>query len=157
MFPPETNVLVVDDMKPMRNLVKGQARLVGMKNIWEATNGKEAMAILEEQHAKGNPIHLILSDWNMPVMTGIDFLLAVRNSDKFKHLPFVMITAEGEKHQILQAIQRGVSNYITKPFTPASFKSKLEVVWTKFAGKIPGLTVRLRLNSTQELADSSVR
>jgi two-component system chemotaxis response regulator CheY len=141
MFPPETNVLVVDDMKPMRTLVKGQARAVGMKNIWEATNGKEAMQVLTDQLAAGNPIHLILSDWNMPVMTGIDFLLAVRSSPNFKDMPFVMITAEGEKHQILQAIQRGVSNYITKPFTPASFKQKLEVVWTKFAGKIPGLPV----------------
>jgi two-component system chemotaxis response regulator CheY len=75
----------------------------------------------------------------MPVMTGIDFLLAVRSSPNFKDLPFVMITAEGEKHQILQAIQRGVSNYITKPFTPASFKQKIEIVWGKYAGKIPGL------------------
>jgi two-component system chemotaxis response regulator CheY len=139
MFPANTNVLVVDDMKAMRNLVKGQARAVGMKNIWEATNGKEAMQVLINQKKEGNPIHLILSDWNMPVMTGIDFLLAVRSSEDFKHLPFVMITAEGEKHQIFQAIQRGVSNYITKPFTPAAFKSKLEIVWGKFAGKIPGL------------------
>ncbi len=139
MFPPETNVLVVDDMKPMRLLVKGQARLMGMKNIWEATNGKEALLVLNQQLQAGNPIHLILSDWNMPVMTGIDFLKAVRTSPDFKAMPFVMITAEGEKHQILQAIQTGVSNYITKPFSPASFKAKLEIVWTKFAGKIPGL------------------
>lgn len=139
MFPPNTNVLIVDDMRPMRTLVRGQARLLGLKNTWEATNGKEAMAILEAQHAEGNPIHLILSDWNMPVMTGIDFLLAVRTSPKFKTMPFVMITAEGEKQQVLLAIQRGVSNYISKPFTPAAFKSKLEIVWSKYAGKIPGL------------------
>lgn len=139
MFPPDTNVLIVDDMKPMRNLVKGQVRQLGLKNIWEATNGKEAVHILQEQLKSGNPIHLILSDWNMPVMTGIDFLKAVRGHDVFKALPFVMITAEGEKHQILQAIQSGVSNYITKPFTPATFKSKLEIVWSKYAGKIPGL------------------
>lgn len=140
LFPPNTNVLIVDDMKPMRILVKGQTRLLGLKNIVEATNGKEAMAILTQRHLEGNPIHLILSDWNMPVMTGIDFLAAVRGSPDFKHLPFVMITAEGEKHQIVQAITRGVSNYITKPFTPASFKSKLEVVWSKYKGKIPGLS-----------------
>jgi two-component system chemotaxis response regulator CheY len=139
-FPPHTNVLIVDDMKQMRAMVKGQVRLLGLKNVWEATNGKEAMAILERQAAEGNPIHLILSDWNMPVMTGIDFLSAVRTSPIFKDLPFVMITAEGERHQILQAIQRGVSNYMTKPFTPASFKSKLEIVWSKYAGKIPGLS-----------------
>jgi two-component system chemotaxis response regulator CheY len=139
MFPPHTNVLVVDDMKQMRAMVKGQAKLLGMKNIWEATNGREALAILEERRTIGNPIHLILSDWNMPVLTGIDFLAAVRNSPHYKDLPFVMITAEGEKQQVLQAIQRGVSNYITKPFTPAAFKSKLEIVWSKYAGKIPGL------------------
>lgn len=138
-FPPNTNVLIVDDMRPMRALVKGQAKLLGLKNIWEASNGKEAMAVLETQFEQGNPIHLILSDWNMPVMTGIDFLLAVRTSPKFKTMPFVMITAEGEKHQVVLAIQRGVSNYISKPFTPASFKSKLEIVWSKYAGKIPGL------------------
>ncbi len=131
MFPPETNVLIVDDMKPMRALVKGQTRALGLKNIWEATNGKEALGVLESQLKEGNPIHLILSDWNMPIMTGIDFLLAVRSSPHFKAMPFVMITAEGEKQQILLAIQRGVTNYITKPFTPAAFKSKLEIVWSK--------------------------
>jgi two-component system chemotaxis response regulator CheY len=139
MFPPQTNVLIVDDLKQMRGLVRGQARLLGLKNLWEATNGKEALALLEQQFSLKSPIQLILSDWNMPVMTGIDFLLAVRSSEKFKDLPFVMITAEGEKHQVVQAIQRGVSNYITKPFTPASFKSKLEIVWGKYQGKIPGL------------------
>jgi two-component system chemotaxis response regulator CheY len=139
MFPEYTNVLIVDDMRPMRNLVRGQARLLGLKNIREATNGQEAVRILQEQLKNGNPIHLILSDWNMPVMTGIDFLKVVRGSPDFGGLPFVMITAEGEKHQILQAIQAGVSNYITKPFTPATFKQKLETVWTKYAGKIPGI------------------
>lgn len=138
-FPPNTNVLVVDDMKQMRAMVKGQVRAIGLKNVWEATNGKEALAILDEHRHAGNPIHLILSDWNMPVMTGIDFLLAVRTSPHYKDLPFVMITAEGEKHQVVQAIQKGVSNYITKPFTPASFKSKIETVWSKYMGKIPGL------------------
>jgi len=138
-FPPNTNVLVVDDMKQMRALVKGQVRSLGIKNVWEAVNGKEAVAVLEKQLALGNPIHLILSDWNMPVMTGIDFLLAVRSSPNFKDMPFVMITAEGEKHQVVQAIQRGVSNYITKPFTPFQFQSKLEIVWSKYVGKIPGL------------------
>ncbi len=140
MFPPNTNVLIVDDMKPMRMLVRGQVRLLGLRNSWEVANGKEALAVLEDQHQKGNPIHLILSDWNMPVMTGIDFLAAVRGSDKFKNLPFIMITAEGEKHQILNAAKAGVSNYVTKPFTPAQFKAKLEIVWSRYIGKIPGLT-----------------
>lgn len=139
MFPVTTNILIVDDMRPMRNLVRGQVRLLGMKNIWEASNGTEALQVLQNQLKSGHPIHLILSDWNMPVMTGIDFLKAVRASPDFGALPFIMITAEGEKRQILLAIQSGVSNYITKPFTPATFKQKLEIVWGKFAGKIPGL------------------
>jgi CheY-like chemotaxis protein len=95
MFPPNTSVLVVDDMKQMRAMVKGQVRQLGMKDVAEATNGKEALAILEQRLAAGKPIHLILSDWNMPVMTGIDFLHAVRTSPHFKDMPFVMITAEG--------------------------------------------------------------
>jgi two-component system chemotaxis response regulator CheY len=139
MFPSQTNVLVVDDLKQMRAMVKGQVRALGLKNVWEAVNGKEALAMLEARLLAHDPIHLILSDWNMPIMTGIDFLAAVRASPSFKDLPFIMITAESEKQQIVHAIQKGVSNYITKPFTPISFKSKLEIVWSKYAGKIPGL------------------
>jgi len=131
MFPPETRVLVVDDMKVMRTLVKGQLRNLQLMNIVEAENGDEAFKTLQSQADSNAPIGLILSDWNMPVQTGIDFLKKVRNDPKFKGLPFILITAEGEIDQVKQALELGVSAFIRKPFAPATFQEKLEQVWKK--------------------------
>lgn len=134
MFPPETLILIVDDMTPMRTLVKGQVRNLGYRNLIEADNGRKAFDMLLNQHKIGKPVGVILSDWNMPVMTGIEFLKKVRSTDPFKSLPFIMITAESEKAQILEAIKNGVSNYVMKPFTPKMFQDKFKAVWEKLHG-----------------------
>ncbi len=131
MFPAETRVLVVDDMKVMRTLVKGQLRNLQLMNITEAENGDEAFKTLQAQADANTPIGLILSDWNMPVLTGLDFLKKVRADARFKNLPFIMITAEGEIDQVKQALELGVSSFIRKPFAPATFQEKLEQVWKK--------------------------
>lgn len=135
MFPTDIRILVVDDMKNMRQLVKGQLKSMGYKNIVEGNNGKVAFDVLEEQNKKGEPVGLILSDWNMPEMTGLEFLQKVRSTDLYKDLPFLMITAEGEQRQVIQAIKAGVSNYVTKPFSPQTFKTKFEAVWKKHNSK----------------------
>jgi two-component system chemotaxis response regulator CheY len=117
-------ILVVDDFPAMRKLVRGALRELSLTNVCEARNGKEALEIVDSE-----PIDLILSDWNMPVMSGLEFLVWVRSREQFKHLPFVMITAEGEKMNVVEAIRHKVSNYIIKPFTVEILEAKLRQVF----------------------------
>lgn len=131
MFTPETRILVIDDMKVMRSLIKGQLRTLNYQNISEAENGEEAFKILEQNHSVNTPIQVVLSDWNMPVMSGLELLKKVREDARFKNLPFIMITAEGELEQVKSAAELGVSSYIRKPFAPNTFSEKLEQVYKK--------------------------
>lgn len=117
-------VLVVDDFATMRRIVKGVLKELGFKNIIEAENGKAALSELKKED-----VGLVISDWNMPEMTGLELLKAVRAQDQFKTLPFIMVTAEGQKDNVLEAVKAGVTNYIVKPFTPDTLKQKLEAVF----------------------------
>lgn len=128
MFPKETNVLIVDDMSMMRKLVKAQLKDLGFTQITEAQNGAEAFTIIEQQATQNTPIQLVLADWNMPVLTGIELLAKLKASDKYKNLPFIIITAEGEVHQVTEAIKLGVSSFLRKPFSPDALKEKIEAV-----------------------------
>lgn len=128
MFPKETNILIVDDMSMMRKLVKAQLKDLGFAQITEAQNGAEALTIIEQQDSQNTPIQLVLADWNMPVLTGIELLAKLKASAKFKNLPFIIITAEGEVHQVTEAIKLGVSSFIRKPFSPEALKEKIEAV-----------------------------
>lgn len=127
MFPPETNILVVDDMLTMRKLVVKSLKELGFQNFQEASNGSEAY----EKISAGNNFGLIISDWNMPQSTGLDLLKRVRAEAKTASVPFIMVTAEAEKSQIVEAVQAGVSNYVVKPFTTDTLKQKLEAVAAK--------------------------
>ncbi|MBU6375266.1 MAG: response regulator [Bdellovibrionales bacterium] len=132
MFPPNTKVLVIDDMLTMRKLVSRCLKDIGFTDITEADDGETAWPLLEAgASGKAVPFQLVVSDWNMPKLTGIALLKKVRGHEAMKNLPFLFVTAEAEKGQILEAIQAGVSNYITKPFTPATMKEKLLAVWSK--------------------------
>ncbi|MBF0223956.1 MAG: chemotaxis response regulator CheY [Desulfobacterales bacterium] len=117
------NVLVVDDFATMRRIVKNILKQLGFSNIVEADDGTTALEAL-----KVNKIDLIISDWNMPKMTGLDFLKAVRASEEYKHLPFLMVTAEAQKQNVIDAVQAGVSNYIVKPFTAETISEKLKKI-----------------------------
>ena len=128
MFPKETNILIVDDMSMMRKLVKAQLRDLGFTQIAEAQNGAEALTMIEQQDSQNTPVQLVLADWNMPILTGIELLAKLKASAKFKNLPFIIITAEGEVHQVTEAIKLGVSSFIRKPFSPESLKEKIEAV-----------------------------
>ena len=121
----DTNItiLVVDDFATMRRIVKGNLRQMGFSKIVEAEDGQKAL-----EELKKNEVDLIISDWNMPNMTGLEFLKAVRSDESFKQIPFVMVTAEGQKDNVMEAVKAGVSNYIVKPFTPDTFEEKLRKV-----------------------------
>lgn len=117
------NVLVVDDFATMRQIFKGVLKQIGFTNVIEAEDGDSALRELKKED-----VGLIISDWNMPNMTGLDLLKAVRGDEKLKSIPFIMVTAEGHKEIVVEAVKSGVSNYLVKPFSPETFGEKLEKV-----------------------------
>ncbi|PZP39528.1 MAG: response regulator [Pseudomonas fluorescens] len=116
-------ILVVDDAQTMRRIVVNLLRQLGFTNMTEADDGTTAWERLNTEH-----IDLIISDWNMPKMTGIDLLKKVRESEKYRVTPFIMVTAEGKRENVIAAVQAGVSNYIVKPFNAATLKEKMTKV-----------------------------
>lgn len=119
-------ILIVDDFSTMRRIEKNILKHIGFTNIDEAGDGSEAL-----QKLRAKKYDFIISDWNMPVMEGIELLRAVRADESLKHLPFLMVTAEAEKASVLLAIKEGVSNYIVKPFTEDVIKAKIEQIFSK--------------------------
>jgi two-component system chemotaxis response regulator CheY len=120
-------ILVVDDFQTMRRIVKNVLKGLGFTHIVEADNGLRALEIL-----KGEKIDFIVSDWNMPEMTGIELLKTIRASEEWKDLPFLMVTAEGNREQVINAVKNRVNNYVVKPFTPAILEEKIRNI---FEGK----------------------
>ncbi|MBI9111527.1 chemotaxis response regulator CheY [Maridesulfovibrio ferrireducens] len=120
-------VLVVDDFATMRRIIKNILRQIGFTNIVEADDGTTAWEMLN----KDDSIQFIVSDWNMPQMTGIEFLRKVRASEEFADLPFLMVTAEAQQENIIEAVQAKVSNYIVKPFTPDTLGQKINKIFEK--------------------------
>src|SRR5262249_52398260 len=116
----------VDDFSTMRRIVKNILSQLGFSKIEEAEDGKVALGKLQT-----GDFQFVVSDWNMPNMMGIDLLRAVRADEKLKALPFLMVTAESQKDNVMEAVQAGVSNYIVKPFTAETFEAKLELVFKK--------------------------
>ncbi len=116
-------VLIVDDFATMRRILKNILKQLGFKNLVEADDGTTAWGILENQS-----IGLIISDWNMSKMSGIELLKKVRASDTYKKTPFLMVTAEAQKQNIIEAVQAGVSNYVVKPFTAEAIFEKLDKI-----------------------------
>ena len=117
-------VLVVDDFSTMRRIVKNILRQLGFVNIVEADDGTTAVSILEREK-----VDLIISDWNMPNMTGIELLRHVRSTEELKDLPFLMVTAEAQQENIIEAVKAKVSNYIVKPFTADTLNEKIEKIF----------------------------
>jgi two-component system chemotaxis response regulator CheY len=123
-FDPNMRVLVVDDFSTMRRIIKNLLRQLGLNNIVEADDGTTAWDTLNK-----DKIDFIISDWNMPQMTGIDLLRKVRASDEFADIPFLMVTAEAQQENLIEAVQAKVSNYIVKPFTPDTLKQKIDKIF----------------------------
>ena len=116
--------MVVDDFSTMRRIVKNILKQLGYNNIIEADDGTTAWETIQ----KGG-IDFIVSDWNMPKMTGIELLRRVRASEEFADLPFLMVTAEGQKENIIEAVQAGVSSFIVKPFTADTMDQKINSIF----------------------------
>jgi len=120
-------VLIVDDYKTMLRILRNLLRQLNFNNVDEASDGAEALAKLRE-----DKFGLVISDWNMEPMTGIQLLREVRADDTLKHLPFIMITAESKSENVIAAKEAGVSNYIVKPFNAETLKTKLISVLGEF-------------------------
>lgn len=129
---PNMKILVVDDFPTMRRIVKTLLRQNGYSNFVEAEDGMQALDILH----KTPDIEFVVSDWNMPNMTGIELLKTVRADAKLKHLPFLMVTAEAEKENIIEAVKSGVSNYVVKPFTGQTLAEKLAKIYANLGIKV---------------------
>jgi two-component system chemotaxis response regulator CheY len=122
-------ILVVDDFSTMRRIIKNQLRELGFTNIREAEDGAAAFKVLES-----TKIDFVVTDWNMPVVTGLDLLKKIRADDRFKQLPVLMVTAEAKREQIIEAAQSGVNGYVVKPFTPKTLQEKIEKIFERING-----------------------
>lgn len=128
-FDPKQKILIVDDMNTMRKVIKNMLVKLGCDNIQEANDGIPAWQMIQEAAQRNEPFDFILSDWNMPGMTGLDLLKNVRADERFKKTPFLMVTAEGEQGNVVTAVQAGVSNFIVKPFNNKTLLDKIEKIF----------------------------
>lgn len=120
-------ILIVDDYKTMLRIIRNLLKQLGFDNVDEATDGSAALQKLRNKEYK-----LVISDWNMEPMSGMQLLTEVRADNKLKDMPFIMITAESKTENVVAAKQAGVSNYIVKPFNAATLKTKLSAVLGNF-------------------------
>jgi len=120
----DIRILSVDDFSTMRRIVKNILKQLGYTNVDEAENGAAALEALRE-----NQYGLVISDWNMPVKSGIELLKEVRADPELKEVPFLMVTAEAEKDNVVEAMSAGVNNYILKPFTAQILEEKLSGIF----------------------------
>lgn len=121
--------LVVDDFSTMRRIVRNLLKELGFTDVDEAEDGVVAL-----QKLKGERFDFVVSDWNMPNMTGIDLLKAIRADAALKHLPVLMVTAEAKKENIIEAAKAGASGYVVKPFTAATLDEKLNKIFKAMSG-----------------------
>lgn len=120
----DMQILIADDFPTMRRIIKNLLKQLGFEKIIEAEDGKHALSLL-----KDNAVDFVITDWNMPNMNGIDLLRTIRADSALKATPVLMVTAEADKQNIVEAIQAGVSNYVVKPFTAEILKEKLEKIF----------------------------
>jgi two-component system chemotaxis response regulator CheY len=119
----DVKFLVVDDFSTMRRIVKNLLHDLGYPNVTEADDGKTALPMLQ-----AGGFDFLISDWNMPGMSGLDLIKAVRSDAKLAKLPVLMLTAEAKREQIIEAAQAGVNGYVIKPFTAETLKEKLDKI-----------------------------
>ncbi|WP_205418158.1 chemotaxis response regulator CheY [Pseudomonas coronafaciens] len=119
-------ILIVDDFSTMRRIIKNLLRDLGFTNTSEADDGLTALLMLQS-----GAFDFLVTDWNMPGMSGIDLLRQVRADDRLKNLPVLMVTAEAKREQIIEAAQAGVNGYVVKPFTAQALKEKIEKIFDR--------------------------
>lgn len=121
----ESKILVIDDMSIMRRMIKKMFVEMGYNNLLESDDGINAWPLIEAAQKEGSPFDFIVSDWNMPEMSGIDLLIKIRSTPGLEKLPFLMITAETDAENLVAAEKEGVSGFIKKPFTIDHLKEKM--------------------------------
>jgi two-component system chemotaxis response regulator CheY len=122
-------ILIVDDFSTMRRIIKNLLRDLGFTNTIEADDGQSALPLL-----KAGSIDFLITDWNMPGMSGIDLLKTVREDPNIKQIPVLMVTAEAKREQIIAAAQAGVNGYVVKPFTATVLKEKIDKIFERIEG-----------------------
>lgn len=122
-------ILIVDDFSTMRRIIKNLLRDLGFNNTSEADDGQTALPVLQ-----AGDFDFLVTDWNMPGMTGIELLKAVRADPRLAKLPVLMVTAEAKRDQIVEAAQAGVNGYIVKPFTAVTLKEKIDKIFERLEG-----------------------
>ncbi|MFA6922219.1 MAG: chemotaxis response regulator CheY [Gallionella sp.] len=130
----DTRFLVVDDFSTMRRIVRNLLKELGFNHFEEAEDGVVALARLRVEK-----FDFVVSDWNMPNMTGIELLRAIRTDARLKHLPVLMVTAEAKRENIIEAAQAGASGYVVKPFTAATLDEKLKKIFLNFPNLTKGV------------------
>ncbi len=120
----DMRILVVDDFSTMRRIIKNILRQLGYNNVIEADDGTTALAKLQQES-----VDFVITDWNMPKMSGLELLNEIRSSDTMKDLPVLMVTAEALQENIVAAIKAGVSNYVVKPFDAATISEKIDKIF----------------------------
>jgi two-component system chemotaxis response regulator CheY len=119
--------LVVDDSPTMRRIVINALKAFGWTDVVEAGDGQEGLDKLNS----GEVVDFVITDWNMPNMSGLDLTKAIRSDERYKHLPILMVTTRGLKADIIEALKAKVNNYVVKPFTPAVLKEKMDAILNK--------------------------
>lgn len=122
----DIKILIVDDFSTMRRIIKNLLRDLGYNNTFEADDGSTALPMLE-----GGDFDFVITDWNMPIMQGIDLIKKIRENPKLQSLPILMVTAEAKREQIITAAQAGVNGYIVKPFTADILKDKIDKIFER--------------------------
>jgi len=125
----DIKILVVDDFSTMRRIIKNLLKELGLTNVVEADDGATALPILKQ-----GGIEFLITDWNMPEMTGIDLLKHVRADPNLSKIPVLMVTAEAKREQIIAAAQAGVNGYVVKPFTAVTLKEKIDKIFERLEG-----------------------
>jgi two-component system chemotaxis response regulator CheY len=131
MFDPQTKFLVVDDFATMRKILKNALLKLGYANVEEAEDGKPALELLKAAQQAGRPFDVVLSDWKMPEMTGIELFEACRKDLKLRQPLFMLVTVESEQKRMSEALQAGVSDCMVKPCNAQTLKGKLDELWRK--------------------------
>ena len=127
----DIKILVIDDMATMRKIIKNMLGQIGLKNLAEADDGATALPMIMSAIDENEPYEFIISDWNMPKLSGLDLLKQLRDNPKTKELPFLMVTAEAEQGNVVIAVKAGVSNFIVKPFSAQTLKEKIDKIFNK--------------------------
>ena len=131
MFATNTKFLVVDDFSTFTKMVLQSLKDLGYQNTSKAQDGSAALKLLKEAVAGGKPFDVVLSDWNMPVLNGLELLQACRKEESLKNVGFLMITSEGDQENVIAAVKAGVNDYIVKPFSKQLLSEKLAAVYKR--------------------------